>query len=75
MFEQIRNIIAETLSCDLEAVTPEADLAEDLEADSLDAVELNIALEEQLGLSIADDDRPNMKTVGDIMDYLNAHKG
>ena len=50
----------------------EADLAEDLGADSLDAVELNIALEEQLGLSIADDDRPNMKTVGDIVRYLEA---
>ena len=47
-------------------------LAEDLGADSLDAVELNIALEEQLGLSIADEDRPNMKTVGDIVRYLEA---
>ena len=44
----------------------------DLGADSLDAVELNIALEEQLGLSIADEDRPNMKTVGDIVRYLEA---
>ena len=56
----------------LEDVTMEATLAEDLGADSLDAVELNIALEEQLGLSIADEDRPNMKTVGDIVRYLEA---
>ena len=58
MFEKVRDIIVDTLSCELE--------------DSLDAVELNIALEEQLGLSIADDDRPNMKTVGDIVRYLEA---
>ena len=62
MFEKVRDIIVDTLSCEMEDVTMEADLAEDLGADSLDAVELNIALEEQLGLSIADDDRPNMKT-------------
>ena len=72
MFEQVKNVIVDTLSCDAEAVTMEARLVEDLEADSLDAVELNIALEEQLGLSIADDDRPNMKTVGDIVRYLEA---
>ena len=72
MFEKVRDIIVDTLSCEMEDVTMEADLAEDLGADSLDAVELNIALEEQLGLSIADEDRPNMKTVGDIVRYLEA---
>ncbi len=72
MFEKVREIIVDTLSCDLDQVTMEADLSEDLGADSLDAVELNIALEEQLGLSIADEDRPNLKTVGDIVRYLEA---
>ena len=75
MFEKVRDIIVDTLSCEMEDVTMEADLAEDLGADSLDAVELNIALEEQLGLSIADEDRPNMKTVGDIVRYLEALEG
>ena len=60
------------MSCEMDEVTMEADLSEDLGADSLDAVELNIALEEQLGLSIADEDRPNLKTVGDIVRYLEA---
>ena len=73
MFEQIRNIIAETLSCDLEAVTPEADLAEDLEADSLDAVELNMALEDEFGFAIPDEELGNMKTVADIFNYLSSH--
>ena len=72
MFEKVRDIIVDTLSCELEDVTMEADLSEDLGADSLDAVELNIALEEQLGLSIADEDRPNLKTVGDIVRYLES---
>ena len=52
MFEKVRDIIVDTLSCELEDVTMEATLAEDLGADSLDAVELNIALEEQLGHTI-----------------------
>ncbi len=72
MFEKVRDIIVDTLSCELEDVTMEADLTEDLGADSLDAVELNIALEEQLGMSIADEDRPNLKTVGDIVRYLES---
>ena len=72
MFEKVRDIIVDTLSCEMDDVTMEADLTENLGADSLDAVELNIALEEQLGLSIADEDRPNLKTVGDIVRYLEA---
>ena len=74
-FEEMKKIVVDTLNCDADKVTMEASLTEDLEADSLDAVELNIALEEQLGLSIADDDRPNMKTVGDIVRILEAAKG
>lgn len=74
MFEKVRDIIVDTLSCEMDEVTMEASLFDDLGADSLDAVELNIALEEQLGLSIADEDRPNMKTVGDIVRYLEGTK-
>lgn len=72
MFERVRDIIVDTLSCEAEEVTMEASLTDDLGADSLDAVELNIALEEELGISIDDEDRPNMKTVGDIVRYLEA---
>lgn len=74
-FEQVRNVIAETLGCDVEQVTLEAKLAEDLGADSLASVELTMALEEATGVAIDDEALPNMKTVGDIVDYLNAHKG
>lgn len=72
-FEKVRDIIAETLGCDAEAVTPTASLADDLGADSLAAVELVMALEEAVGISIAEE-AANLKTVGDIMTYLAAHK-
>ncbi|WP_294472213.1 acyl carrier protein [uncultured Intestinimonas sp.] len=74
MFEQVKNVIVDTLSCDAEAVTMDARLVEDLEADSLDAVELNMALEDALGFSIDDEELQNMKTVGDIVRYLEAHQ-
>ena len=73
-FEKVRDIIVETLGCDAEEVTPEASLSDDLGADSLAAVELVMALEEATGLSIAEEDAANRKTVGDILTYLAAHK-
>ena len=74
MFEQVRDVIVDTLGCDAEDVTMEASLVDDLEADSLDAVELNMALEEALGFAIDDEELKNMKTVGDIVKYLEAHQ-
>ncbi len=73
-FEKIRDIIVETLGCEAEQVTPEASLADDLGADSLAAVELVMALEEASGVTIADADVEGLKTVGDIVKYLEAHK-
>ena len=73
-FEKVRDIIVETLGCDAEEVTPEASLSDDLGADSLATVELVMALEEATGLSIAEEDAANLKTVGDILTYLAAHK-
>ena len=70
MFEKVKEIIVDTLSCEEELVTLEATLAEDLGADSLDAVELNMALEDGLGVSIPDEKMAEMKTVGDIVRYL-----
>ena len=70
-FETLKKIIVDPLSCDEEKVTLEASLFEDLEADSLDAVELNMALEDECGTAIPDDVLPTLKTVKDIFDYLN----
>ena len=75
MFETVRNVIVETLSCDQDAVTMEANLMEDLGADSLEAVELSMALEEACGVAIPDDAIPNFKTVGDIVRFLESQEG
>lgn len=69
-FDELKNVIVDTLNADEEKVTMEASLADDLQADSLDAVELNMAIEEAFGFSIPDEELPNMKTVGDIYNYL-----
>ena len=80
-FEKVRDIIVETLGCDAEAVTPTASLADAGKRICLAnketlvcAGELVMALEEAAGISIAEEDAANLKTVGDIMTYLAAHK-
>ena len=72
-FEKVKALIAETLNCDMDKVTMEASLADDLGADSLAAVELSMALEEEFDVTIADEDLPNLKTVGDLYTYMNDH--
>ena len=74
MFEKIKAIIADTLSVDEDKITMDASLADDLGADSLDAVELGMAIEEETGVTIADEDLPNMKTVKDLVDYVTSHQ-
>ena len=69
-FENVRNIIVDTLSCDAEEVKLDTNLVEDLEADSLEIVELSMALQENLGVGIEDEDLENIKTVQDILDYI-----
>ncbi|MCI7595667.1 MAG: acyl carrier protein [Lachnospiraceae bacterium] len=70
-FEKVKEIIVDTLGCDEEAVVLTANLKEDLGADSLDAVELNMALEEEFGLTISDEALVNFVTVQDIVDYIS----
>ena len=70
-FEEMRDIIVETLSCDAEDVTMEASLAEDLGADSVDLVELVMAMEEEFELGqTAEDEVKAIKTVGDAVNYV-----
>ena len=73
-FENVRDIIVNTLSCDADQITPETNLFEDMKIDSLEAVELSMALQEAFGVGISDEDLPNVKTVQQIMDYLTSHK-
>ena len=74
MFEVVKEVIIDTLSCAAEKVTMEANLFDDLGADSLDAVELGMAIEDAIGVAIADEDLPNIKTVQDLVDYVESHK-
>ena len=74
MFEEIKSVIVDTLSCDEDKVTPEASLTDDLGADSLDAVELGMAIEEAVGVTIEDEDLPSIKTVQDLIDYVESNK-
>lgn len=73
-FEEVREVILDTLACDAEQVTLDATLMEDLSADSLSIVELTMALEEKSGITIDDEATAKLKTVGDIVQYLQAHQ-
>ena len=63
MFEEVKAIIVDTLNCEEDKVTLEANIFDDLGADSLDAMELNLALEEKLGKTISDEQMSEIKTV------------
>lgn len=70
-FEKVKETIVDTVNCDEEAVVLEAALKEDLNIDSLDAVELSMALEEAFGLTISDEDLATFVTVKDIVNYID----
>ncbi|MBC8588258.1 acyl carrier protein [Tissierellaceae bacterium BX21] len=70
MFEKVKNIVAEQLDEDIEKITMETSMMSDLEADSLDAVEIIMALEDEFGVSIPDEDAESFKNIGDIVKYL-----
>ena len=69
--EDVRTIIVELLGVDAEKVVPEAKFREDLEADSLDLVELIMAFEEKFGGEISDEDAQKITTVGDAVTYID----
>ena len=71
--EKLRDILVETLGCEPDDVTPGASLTDDLGADSLAVVELLMVLEENTGLHIEESDAAQMKTVQDVLTYLDAH--
>lgn len=69
-FEEVKKIIVDTLGCDEDQVTEDASIMDDLEADSLDLVELHMAFEEALDIKIPDETLAKLQTVGDIVEYL-----
>ena len=73
-YERVKAIIVEQLGVDPERVTREARFREDLEADSLDLVELIMAFEDKFGAEISDEDAQKITTVGDAVTYIDSHK-
>lgn len=70
---KVKEIIAKELEVDVKQLTPEAKFIEDLGADSLDIVELVMALEEEFDIEIPDEDAEKMTTVADAIKYLESH--
>ena len=72
MLDKIREIVVEQLGVDAEQVVPEANFVEDLGADSLDTVESIMAFEEEFDVEIPDTDAEKIKTVQDVIDYIES---
>jgi acyl carrier protein len=73
-YDRLKKIIVEQLGVDEEEVTPQASFVEDLNADSLDLVELIMSLEEEFGIEISDEDAEKIQKVSDATEYIEEHQ-
>ena len=73
--DRVKKIIVDQLGAEQETVTPEASFVDDLGADSLDTVELVMALEEEFGIEIPDEDAEKITRVREAVDYIEKHSG
>ena len=73
IFEKVRKIICDQFDLEEDDVTPETLLEDDLEADSLDLVDLVMSFEDEFHIEVPDEDVENIKTVGDIVKYIEEH--
>lgn len=73
-YEKLKDLIVDTLSVDEDEIHPESDFFNDLKADSLDVVELMMAVEENFGIKVPDEELSNLHTVNDVVKYIDDHK-
>jgi acyl carrier protein len=73
-YDRLKKIIVEQLGVDDEEVQPQASFVEDLNADSLDLVELIMSLEEEFGMEISDEDAEKIQKVQDAVDFIEEHQ-
>lgn len=74
VYERLQSIVAEQLGVEPDQVVREAEFVADLNADSLDMVELVMSLEEEFSVEISDEDVESIRTVGDAVDYIEEHQ-
>ncbi len=74
MFEKVQQLIAEHLSISADKIKPESDFITDLEADSLDIVEMLMALEDEFGIEFEDEEVSGIKTVQDVVNFIESRK-
>lgn len=74
VFEKVKTLLAEQLDADIDAITMDTDIGNDLGADSLDVVEMIMSLEDEFGIQVPDEKIEEIKTVGDLVNYIQSQQ-